>query len=152
MLMQWALPELYRYREVPLEFKTQLNFKDRIADIVDVLDISTVDVSGNVLCTDDLRFIFTLHIECTLTLECARTLEPVIYPLVLDVKSVYAEEDSEDVNLIRGNKIVLDDVVFEEIYFARPTRVYKEGSVYYEEDPKLLAEFLADTENITRKR
>ncbi len=135
-MLKWSLAQLFRYNHKTFEFEDVLDFKDRIETIDDILDISEVKVSGNGRNIVDDRYIFNLNIECLLTLECARTLEPVEYPISLQVTEIYDTVDSmdEDIRLIEKNTIDLSDAIWEDIYLEKPMRVFKEGTTEFKDD------------------
>lgn len=138
-MLKWSLAQLFRYNHKTFEFEDVLNFKDRIETIDDILDISEVKVSGNGRNIVDDRYIFNLNIECLLTLECARTLEPVEYPISLQVTEIYDTDDStdEDIRIIEKNTIDLSDAIWEDIYLEKPMRVFKEGTTEFKDDQNL---------------
>lgn len=137
-MLKWSLAQLFKYNHKPFEFEDELDFKERIENIDDILDISLVKVKGNGKNLVDDRYIFNLNIECLLTLECARTLEPVEYPISLEVTEVFDTlESDEDIRLIEKNTIDLSDVIWENIYLEKPMRVFKEGTTEFKEDQNL---------------
>ena len=137
-MLKWSLAQLFKYNHKPFEFEDELDFKDRIENIDDILDISLVKVKGNGKNLVDYRYIFNLNIECLLTLECARTLEPVEYPISLEVTEVFDTlESDEDIRLIEKNTIDLSDVIWENIYLEKPMRVFKEGTTEFKDDQNL---------------
>ena len=89
----------------------------------------------------DDRYLFKLHIECVMTLECARTLEPVIFPISLDVEEVFDTVDDGEVNFIEKNTIDIDNVIWENIYLEKPMRIFKEGTTQYKDDAHELDSF-----------
>ncbi len=137
-MLKWSLAQLFKYNHKPFEFEDELNFKNRIKNIDDILDISLVKVKGNGRNLVDDRYIFNLSIECLLTLECARTLEPVEFPISLEVTEVFDTLDNdEDIRLIEKNTIDLSDVIWENIYLEKPMRVFKEGTTEFKDDQNL---------------
>ena len=137
-MLKWSLAQLFKYNHKPFEFEDELDFKDKIENIDDILDISLVKVRGNGKNLVDDRYIFNLNIECLLTLECARTLEPVEYPISLEVTEVFDTlESDEDIRLIEKNTIDLSDVIWENIYLEKPMRVFKEGTTEFKDDQNL---------------
>ncbi len=145
--MKWSLQQLYRFGKNPFKFSGEFNFTERIETIDDILDISVVKVEGFGQNINDDRYIFEMHIECTLILECARTLDPVEYPISLDVVEIYDTVDDGEVNYIEKNTINLEDAVWENIYLEKPMRVFKEGTSQYKDDEHELESFLNDQEN-----
>lgn len=145
--MKWALAQLYRYNKKPFSFSVEYDFHDRIAEISDILDISIVKVDGVGQNVVDDRYLFKLHIECVMTLECARTLEPVIFPISLDVEEVFDTVDDGEVNFIEKNTIDIDNVIWENIYLEKPMRIFKEGTTQYKDDVHELESFYNDQED-----
>ncbi len=143
--MKWALTQLFKYNKRPFTFEVEYDFHDRIQDIDDILDISIVKVrgTGRNLIAD--RYIFEMHIECILTLECSRTLDPIDLPINLDVIEEFDIVDDGEVNVIEKNTIDIDNVVWENIYLEKPMRVFKEDSNSFDEDTQVLEEFYKTT-------
>lgn len=138
-MLKWSLAQLFKYNHKTFEFEDTLDFKDRIVNIDDILDISDVYVEGNGRNLVDDRYIFNLKIKCLLTLECARTLEAVDFPIDLEVCEIFdtVEASNEDIRLIERNTIDLSDVIWENIYLEKPMRVFKEDSVEFIDDQNL---------------
>ena len=123
--MKWALSQLFRYNGKPFTFKGEYDFKDRIKDIDDILDISitTVEGVGRNLYKD--RYTFDLNIKSTLTLEDAITLDPIIFPVDLQITEVFDVIDDGEVNLIEKSTVDLEQVVWENVYLEKPMRITK---------------------------
>lgn len=126
--MKWSVQQLYKLTVNSYDFSGEFDFRDYIANIDDIYDISTAKVSGNVTRNLDERYIFNLNIKVTLVLQDARTLDPVEYPLDLDVVEVFDIDDQydEDIRIIEANTIDLKEVVWENILLEKPIRVVKE--------------------------
>lgn len=136
-MLKWSLAQLKKYNNKEFEFADDFDFRDYISTIDDILDISIAHVSGRGRNIYDDRYLFNLHIECTLTLECARTLEPVPFPVSLDVEEIYDTVDDGEARLIDKQTIDLYDCVWENIYLEKPMRVFKEGTEEYIDDLNL---------------
>lgn len=126
--MKWSLQQLLKYTQKPYEFEETYDFSEYINGIDDIIDISKFHVNGTVIHLFDDRFEFQLSIKGELTLQDARTLEPIAYPISLNVTEVFdkVESDDEDVRIIDKNTIDLYDVVWENILLEKPIRVVKE--------------------------
>lgn len=128
--MKWSLQQLFKYTHTPLKFSEELDFREYIKGIDDILDISLAEVSGTALHLYDDRYQFDLSIKCKLVLEDAVTLDPVDFLVAVNVietfDKVVDEESDEDVRLIEKNTIDLYDVVWENILLEKPIRVTKE--------------------------
>ncbi len=126
--MKWSLSQLFKYQKQPFTFEEDYDFHDRITSLDDVIDLSPVHVIGTGRNIINDRFIFNLHIEATFTLACARTLEPVIYPITLDVEEIFDTIDDDDINIIEKNTIDLENVIWENVYLEKPMRIFKDGT------------------------
>jgi uncharacterized metal-binding protein YceD (DUF177 family) len=82
-----------------------------------------------------------------MVLECARTLEPVDFPIDLVVVEIYDTVDDGEVNFVEKNTIDLEDAVWENIYLEKPMRIFKEGTTRYTDDVHELESFLNDQED-----
>ncbi len=125
--MKWSLQQLFKYTQTPLKFSEELDYSEYIKGIDDILDISKVEVEGSVIHLYDDRYSFDLLINCNLVLEDAVTLDPVEYPINIEVNEIFDkavdEESDEDVRKIEKNTIDLYDVVWENILLLKPIRV-----------------------------
>lgn len=126
--MKWSLQQLHKLANPGIEFSGEYDFSDYIENIDDVYDISLAQVSGRAHLLYDDRFEFFLKIKVVLVLQDARTLEPVDFPLDLEVVEVFdlVNNDDEDIRLIEKNTIDLKDIVWENIILEKPIRVVKE--------------------------
>ena len=70
-------------------------------------------------------YVFNIHIEGTLILECALTLEEVPYQVVIDTVEVFDKIVDEEVNYIEKNTIDLLPIVWENILVEKPMKVTK---------------------------
>ncbi len=123
--MKWALAQLYKYNGKPFSFQGVFDFKDEVALIDDILKLSLVEVRGTGQNVYEDRFVFNLHIEAKMVLECAITLEEVDFPINLDITEIFDKEDSPEVNLINTNTIDLRPLIWEIIYLEKPMRITK---------------------------
>lgn len=145
--LKWSLQQLYRLGKEPFNFSGEYDFHDRIKDIDDILDISIVSVEGMGQNINEDRYMFQLHITCNMVLECARTLEPVDFPIDMEVVEIYDTVDDGEVNFVEKNTIDLEDAVWENIYLEKPMRIFKEGTTRYTDDVHELESFLNDQED-----
>lgn len=145
--MKWSLPELRKLIHTNNEFRYVADFQGNLdGSIIDLLDISPVNVSGSfqIMEAED-QFIFLVDVECTLTMPCAITLEEVAVPMHFETELVFGHDPEDDnMHLIEGNTIDLDPYVFSEILIEKPMRVvsehayenYNEEIVTLDEDEK----------------
>lgn len=136
-MLKWSLAQLYKLTKEPYSFEDVIDFSDRIKNIDDILDIGDCFVSGVCTHLGDDRYQFEMNLKCLLVLECARTLDPVEYPIDMDVIEVfdtYQSDEDDDTILIEKNTIDLTDVIWENVYLEKPMRVFKEGTSAIIED------------------
>ena len=124
--MKWSLQQLNRYSNEDLKFTTEFNFEEYVGNVNGLLAISIFKVDGIGRCIGVDRYKFDLHIEAVLDLEDSWTLEPVPFPIDLDVVEVFDRIDTDDdVRIIEKNTVDLTDVVWENILLSIPMRVVK---------------------------
>ena len=135
-MLKWSLAQLYKYNQKEFSFEDDLDYKEYFKDVNDILDMSLVHVKGKGVNLFGDRYKFDLHLECQMTLECARTLDEVIYPISIDVVEIFdrTDEDDPDIRLIEKNTIDLYDVIWEDVYLEKPMRVFKENTKEYKDD------------------
>lgn len=140
-MLKWSLAQLFKYNHKAFDFEDTFDYHEYIKNVDDILDISEVKVSGTGKGVFENRYSFDLHIECLLILECARTLEPVEFPIKMDITEVFdtdvKEDNEDDIRVIEKNTIDLYDIVWENIYLEKPMRVFKEGTTEYIDDQNL---------------
>lgn len=129
-VMKWSLQQLNKYINQDYSFDTTFDFTEEIKNIDDILGISETKVHGELHVIDFNKFRFDLNIQCTLVLEDARTLDPVDYPIDIDVVETFSVEDSddEDVVIIDSNTVDLRPVIWENVLLQKPIRVVKDES------------------------
>jgi len=136
-MLKWSLSQLYKNARKPFDFEDSINFQDRIENIDDILEMTEVQVKGTCTHLVDDRYQFEMNLKCVMTLECARTLDPVPYPIEMNVVEVFdtvqCGEDDETI-LIEKSTIDLTDVIWENVYLEKPMRVFKEGTSAINED------------------
>lgn len=131
--MKWSLLELNKYHETPLTFSETLDLKKELMKRDNqILDITPIEVSGLVTVSkSDYLIHYTL--KATLTLPSSRSLDPVGLPLDLVVDEVFMTPEQlqmrteliseEEVLLIEGQTIDLDESVADNILLAIPLQV-----------------------------
>lgn len=129
MRIKWALAQLYRLNGRKFDFSGEFDFKERIKDIDDIIDIGMTTVNGVGQNVHDDRYVFDLHIVSSLILEDANTLEPVEFPIDINVTEIFDVNDDGEVNVIQTNTIDLEDVIWENVYLDRPMRITKQDKL-----------------------
>lgn len=115
-----------------------LDFKNRLTDQTLMYDIDLVKVTGQVQFLQSRYVHFDLTIETTLTLPCAITLKPVIYPLSFKIEEDVSETSDAEYQIIE-DKIHLGDIVWGAIIPMIPMQVYAEDAPrdQFEAEPKV---------------
>lgn len=115
-----------------------LDFKNRLEDQTLMYDIDLVKVTGQVQFLQSRYVHFDLTIETTLTLPCAITLKPVIYPLSFKIEEDVSETSDAEYQIIE-DKINLGDIVWGAIIPMIPMQVYAEDAPrdQFEAEPKV---------------
>lgn len=123
--MKWSLQQLYKAGQAGVTFDETVEITDFIGSIDDILGASSFRVSGTGHYVYGDRYVFNIHIEGTLILECALTLEEVPYQVVIDTVEVFDKIVDEEVNYIEKNTIDLLPIVWENILVEKPMKVTK---------------------------
>ena len=129
--MKWSLQQLYKYQKEALVFEDVAKYDEYIKSFVDIIRMDDVKYSGKAVCVNDDLYRFDLHIETTMYLEDARTLEEVAFPISLNVLEIFTKDerfitDDNDYRYIDKNTIDLYDVVWENIILEKPISITKE--------------------------
>ena len=129
--MKWSLQQLYKYQKEALVFSDVAKYDEYIQSFTDIIRMDDVIYSGEAICVNDDMYRFKLHIETTMYLEDARTLEEVAYHISLDVLEVFTKDerfitDDNDYRYIDKNTIDLYDVVWENVILEKPISITKE--------------------------
>ncbi|HHZ18041.1 MAG TPA: hypothetical protein GX390_02015 [Acholeplasmataceae bacterium] len=124
--MKWSLQQLYKYGKEAFPFEAVYDFAEEAKRYDDILGITPAVVKGTGIQIGEDRFKFDIHISVELYLQDAVTLDPVEFPLELDVVEVFTRDDEgDDVRLIEKNTIDLRAVIWESILLEKPMRVVK---------------------------
>ena len=130
--MKWAIAQLIKHGSEIFEINELVDFTDILKKSDDIRKLSKVKVTG----TGQLqgkKVIFNLHIEGTMTLPCALTLDDVDYPYSVDTVEVFVldsenYQEGDDEYLVTGTTVELAPVVWQNIVLQKPLRVVKEGA------------------------
>ena len=136
--MKWAIAQLVKQGSKVFEIDELIDFSDIVNAHDEIRKLSKVKVTG----TGQLqgkKVVFNLHIEGTMTLPCAVTLDDVEYPFDYDSVEIFVldadlYEEGEDEYLVTGTTIELAPIIWQNILLQKPLRVVKEGA--YEEMKK----------------
>lgn len=131
MIMKWSLQQLFKYNDESFDFEFTINLHERIENIDDIIDISLVHINGMGKHVSGDRYKFNLNISTILILEDAVTLNPLDFPIELDVIEIFdvkEEYEDEDIRIIEKNTIDLTDIIWENILLQKPMRVTKSNT------------------------
>ena len=129
-IMKWSLQQLNKFYNQDYSFEVTYDFCEEVKNIDDILGISEIKVTGEIRVLEFNTFEFDLHIQGSLILEDARTLDPVDFVLDLDVTEYFAVEDKsdDDIRIIDTNTIDLNPIIWENILLEKPIRIVKNES------------------------
>ncbi|HHU24608.1 MAG: YceD family protein [Bacilli bacterium] len=124
--MKWTLGQLRKLPE-SYDFCSVMDFTKESESIDDILAIKGVKVEGTITRKNLDSFYLSLTIDADLVLACAKTLEPVDYPMHLEIEEWHGiEEDrleEEDYYWLEKNTLNLDEIVWSAILINKPIRV-----------------------------
>ena len=129
--VRWSLDQLYRYQQTSLEFNAELEYGEYIKNFRDILRMDVVKCEGTCQAISFDTFKFDLHIETTMYLEDAWTLEEVPFPISVDIDEVFTKDarlvtDDNDYRYIERNTIDLYDVIWENVILEKPISIKKQ--------------------------
>lgn len=98
--------------------------KDDITS-AEMLDLTNVNVNGNIIKTSLDDYNVQLHVTGKMVLACAITLKPVDYPFELNIDEIFSEDAQEISKKIKKceNTIDILPIVWENILMEIPMRV-----------------------------
>jgi uncharacterized protein len=144
--MKWTIHELIKLENINNQINETIDLSKYIKN-TDILAISPVKITGDFEIYDSEEFIFYLNIKCTLTLQCAITLEDVLYKVDLSVEEGFTTYKDDDSNIIEGITIDLLPIIWSNIILEKPIRVISENA--YEKSDFENTEFEEETkENV----
>ncbi|MGE0003211.1 MAG: DUF177 domain-containing protein [Candidatus Izemoplasmatales bacterium] len=136
--MKWTIQELAKIGRFGFSINEMISCDRFLApDDPDILSISDVHVEGSMrIVNREERFEFSLRIQCTLTMPCAITLEPLEVPLDFETELAFATKNLDDfTHKIDGITLDLDPYIFAEILVEKPYRVTSEHAYdHYQEE------------------
>ncbi len=120
--MRWSLGQLRKLAQGDNTFHEVLDFSSLVENDPEIFSIHATTVDG-VFKVQDEQYVFTLHIQTTLTMACAKTLKPVDVPLAFEIEEIFTQDRHDDNRTIEGQTIDLYPVVWSNIYLEKPMRV-----------------------------
>lgn len=125
--MKWSCAQLNRTSSSPLSFSVDLDFTEEAKTVTGLFAIAPAHVHGTIhsLGDDAYELAFTLDVE--LTVGEARTWEPIVFPLHVEVDEIEAvTPENDDERPIENGTVDLSAIVWECIILNKPIRVTKE--------------------------
>ena len=130
--MKWAVAQLIKKGSQIFEIDEVIDFKNVVEDRDEIRQLSKIKVTG----TGQLqgkKVVFQLHVEGTMVLPCALTLDDVNYPFETDTIEIFVldseiYQEGEDEHLVTGATVDLTPVIWQTIMLEKPLRVVKDGA------------------------
>ncbi len=130
--MKWSVSQLIKQGSKVFEIDETIDFKNVVEDRDEIRQLSKIKVTG----TGQLqakKVVFQLHIEGTMTLACALTLDDVQYPFETDTVEIFVldselYQDGEDEHLVTGTTVDLTPIIWQNVMLEKPLRVVKDGA------------------------
>lgn len=132
--MKWSLQQLQKIYNSPWVIDEVIDYFDYLEELKandsDILDVKPVNVHISIYKLDMDTFKFDLHIQASLQIACALTLEPVPYDMDFEVSETYSTdpEDDDDLYPIEGNTIDSKKMVWANILSNVPIRVVRDDA------------------------
>lgn len=133
--MKWSLNELQKYRFEPLAFSESVDLKNSlIKRDKEILDVSPIHLEGNLI-VQETEILLHMVVSLKVTLPSARSLEPVLVPLSIEVNEIYVPEhvanreiDEEEGTIIplENDWIDLSEAIEDAILLNIPIQVFTE--------------------------
>lgn len=110
--MKWSLNELQKYRVEPLNFSETVDLKKSLMKRnKEILDVSPIFLEG-ILMVRKNEILLHMVVSLNVTLPSARSLEPVLLPLSLEVDEIYVPKNVSNREIVEeeeGTVIQLED-------------------------------------------
>ena len=130
--MRFSLQQLRKFSK-PYSFKDDVSL-DELIGFEGILKILNLDIEGLLNEVDYNTFTIDFHLKCDLVLECAVSLEEVLYPLDINFKEVFSLEEDDETFKIEQNTLDTKEALITNILVNKPVKVYKEGVSFTDED------------------
>lgn len=121
--MKWTIQQLRKIQTFPYQFHDEIDLSAYYEEIEDILSMEKAIVNGEIYRIDDetYRFVYQFHVD--MQLQCALTLDPVLYVMEKSYDEIYSLNESEDAFLIEKNTIDLTEMVWSNILIEKPINV-----------------------------
>ena len=121
--MKWSIQQLRKVQKFPYHFSDTIDYSEYAETVEDIFSIEPVLVSGTIDKIDDETYRIVYTIKTVLTLQCALTLDPVLYEYEKTFDEVYSKVENDEYFLIEKNTIDLADMVWTNILIEKPINV-----------------------------
>ena len=110
-----------------IEIDTTINFDAEDIKNAEMLDLTDVSVTGQIVKNSLDNYNVTLHVTGKMVLPCAITLKPVDYPFIVDIDEIFSEDAQEISKKVKNfeNTIDILPIVWENILMEIPMRVVR---------------------------
>ncbi len=121
--MKWSIQQLRKIQKFPYHFSDTIDYSEYAETVEDIFSIEPVLVSGTIDKIDDETYRIVYTVKTVLTLQCALTLDPVLYEYEKTFDEVYSKVENDEYFLIEKNTIDLADMVWTNILIEKPINV-----------------------------
>ena len=121
--MKWSIQQLRKIQKCPYHFSDTIDYSEYAETVEDIFSIEPVLVSGTIDKIDDETYRIVYTVKTVLTLQCALTLDPVLYEYEKTFDEVYSKVENDEYFLIEKNTIDLADMVWTNILIEKPINV-----------------------------
>jgi len=123
IIMKWTIAQLKKKIHQDPTFEATVDLTEFMPKDEDLIAVAPTTVKGKIDIEDDTYFHFDLNIQTTLTIACARTLEPVEFSVDVEVRETFTDDEDDEYRQIDGISIDLSPIVWSNIYLEKPMRV-----------------------------
>lgn len=122
------ISKLINGEESVLDIDTVIEFPKEYITHPDIKDLSPIKVNGYIKKIDEY-YNLDILITGTMTLECARTLKSIEYPINITLNEDITTEENEDYDKIIENSLDIMAIVWENIVLEIPLRVVSDDDI-----------------------
>ena len=131
--MKWQIAKLIKESAKEIEIDEEVDFTDVVKQNPDIKKMSKVFVTGKGFFYPTIRTMkFDLTIKGEMTLNCALTLDDVIYPFEATLNPIFIwdheRHDLSSEDYLIKDTIELAPIIWQEIFIQIPLRVVKDGA------------------------
>ena len=124
--MKYAVNQIRKFVK-PYRFEYDFDLMNSLVNKDDLLGVEKCHIVGTINEPNNDRYLINLDFDLVLVMQCAISLEEVIYPLHFNQDVVFSFDEEDDNYLIEKETLDIDKAVLSEIVLNLPYRVIKEG-------------------------